>query len=326
MNRRDVVFMLGGAAAGWPLAAGAQQKAMPVIGFLGGFNPTMTAQIELEQAAFRQGLSETGYVEGQNVVIEYRRGEGYTDRLPALAADLVARKVDVIATQGGDSTTLAAKQATSTIPILFHTVNDPVASGWVASLARPGGNLTGVSMMYAELMPKLLELLLELVPQARVIALLVNPDEPYTERIIGQMQEAVRAKRVDLRLLKARTESEIDSAFATLVQAQADGLVLSPIAFRRQIAALASRHAVPAIALPRDFADAGGLISYGPSLTAVYHLKGIYAGKILKGAKAADLPVQQPTTFELVVNLKTAEALGLKVPPSILARADQVIE
>jgi putative ABC transport system substrate-binding protein len=324
MNRRDVVFMLGSAAVGWPLAAGAQQKAMPAIGFLGGFNPTMTAQIELEQAAFRQGLSETGYVEGQNVVIEYRRGEGHTDRLPALAADLVARKVDVIVTQGGDASSLAAKNATSTIPILFHTVNDPVALGWVASLARPGGNLTGVSLMYAELMPKLLELLLELVPQARVIALLVNPDEAYTERIIGQMQE--RAKRVDLRVLRARTESEIDSAFATLVQTQADGLVLSPIAFRRQIAALASRHAVPAIALPRDFPDAGGLLSYGPSLTAAYHLKGIYTGKILKGAKPADLPVQQPTTFELVVNLNTAKALGLTVPPLLLARADEVIE
>jgi putative ABC transport system substrate-binding protein len=326
MNRRDVVFMLGGAAIGWPLAAGGQQKAMPVIGFLGPFPPAMNAQIELEQAAFRQGLAETGYVEGQNVAIEYRRAEGHYDRLPALAADLVARKVDVIVTQGGDAPSLAAKNATSTIPILFHSVNDPVAIGLVASLARPGGNLTGVSMMLAELMPKLLELLLEVVPRARVIALLSNPDEPSTERIIGDMQEAARAKRVDLRVLKARTESEVDGAFATLVQVQADGLVLGAVGFRPQIAALASRHAVPAIALPRDFAIAGGLLSYGPSNTAVYHLKGIYAGKILKGAKPADLPVQQPTTFELVVNLKTAEALGLKVPPSILARADEVIE
>ena len=299
---------------------------MPVIGFLGGFAPAMNALIELEQAAFRQGLSETGYVEGQNVAIEYRRAEGHFDRLPALAADLVARKVDVIVTQGGDASSLAAKNATSTIPIVFHTVNDPVATGLVASLARPGGNLTGVSMMQAELMPKLLELLLELVPQARVIALLVNPDDPSTERIIGHMQEAARAKRVDLRVLKARTESEIDGAFATLVELQADGLVLGAIGFRPQIAALASRHAVPAIALQRDFADAGGLLSYGPSNTAAYHLKGIYTGKILKGAKPADLPVQQPTTFELVVNLKTAKALGLTVPPSILARADEVIE
>jgi putative ABC transport system substrate-binding protein len=202
MNRRDVVFMLGGAAVGWPLTAGAQpQKPMPVIGFLGGFNPSSNAQIELELGAFRQGLSETGYVDGQNVAIEYRRAEGHLDRLPALAADLVARKVDVIVTQGGDPSSLAAKNATSTIPIVFHTETDPVATGLVASLARPGGNLTGVSLMQAELMPKRLELLLELVPQARAIALLVNPDGPYTQRIIGHMQEAARAKRVDLRVL-----------------------------------------------------------------------------------------------------------------------------
>jgi putative ABC transport system substrate-binding protein len=243
-----------------------------------------------------------------------------------LAADLVAGKVDVIVTQGGDSATSAAQQATSTIPILFYTNNDPVAAGFVASLARPGGNLTGVSMMFAELMPKRLELLLEVVPQARVIALLVNPDELSTERVIGQVQEAARAKRVDLHILKPRTESEIDGAFATLVQLQADGLVLGPIGFRPQIAALASRYSVPAIAPGRDFPVSGGLLSYGPSVTAAYHLKGIYAGRIVKGEKPADLPVQQPTTFELVVNLKTAEALGLKVPPSILARATEVIE
>jgi putative tryptophan/tyrosine transport system substrate-binding protein len=233
----------------------------------------------------------------------------------------------VIVTQGADSTTLAAKQATSTIPILFHTVNDPVATGFVASLARPGGNLTGVSLMQAELMPKRLELLLEVVPQARVIALLVNPDELSTERIIAHTQEAARATRVDLRVLKAHnTESEIDGAFATLVKLQADGLVLGSVGFRPQIAALASRHAVPAIAPQRDFPDVGGLLSYGPSLSAAYQLKGIYAGRILKGEKPAELPVQQPTTFELVVNLKTAKALGLNVPPSILARADEVIE
>jgi putative ABC transport system substrate-binding protein len=324
VRRREL--MLVGCAITVARGVRAQQKAMPVIGFLGPFQPTMNALIELELAAFRQGLSETGYVEGQNVAIEYRRAEGHYDRLPALAADLVARKVEVIVTEGGDSATSAAKQATSTIPILFHTVNDPVATGFVASLARPGGNLTGVSLMQAEMMLKRLELLLEVVPQARVIALLVNPNELSTERIIAQMQEAARAKRVDLRVLKARTESEIDAAFATLVQVQADGLVLGPIGFRPQIAALASRHAVPAIALQRDFAIVGGLLSYGPSLTAPYHLKGIYAGKILKGAKPADLPVQQPTTFELVVNLHTAEALGLTAPPSLLARADEVIE
>jgi putative ABC transport system substrate-binding protein len=325
MRRRDFMTVLAAAAAR-PHLARAQQKPMPVIGILGGFNPSSKAQIELELAAFRQGLSETGYVDGQNVAIEYRRAEGHIDRLPALAAELVGRKVDVIVTQGGDSSSLAAKNATSTIPNIFHTFTDPVAIGLVASLARPGGNLTGVSLMYAELMPKLLELLLELVPQARVIALLVNPDDPHTERIIGHVQETARVKRVDLRILKARTENEIDGAFATLVELQADGLVLGPIGFRPQIAALASPHAVPAIALPRDFSIAGGLLSYGPSLTDAYHLKGIYAGKILNGAKPADLPVQQPTTFELVINLKTAEALGLTVPPSILARADEVIE
>jgi len=316
--------VLAGATA-YPLLAGAQQKAMPVIGVLGGAPPERK-QVQLNLAAFRQGLGELGYVEGQNVAIEYRWAERRLDRLPALAADLVGRKVDVIVTEGGDSTTLAAKNATSTIPVVFHGQSDPVAKGLVASLARPGGNLTGVSMMAAELLPKLLELLLELVPQARLIALLVNPDDPYTERIIGHMQEAARAKRVDLRVLKARKASEIDGAFAILVELQADGLVLGPIGFRRQIAALASRHAVPAIGLPRDFPDAGGLLSYGPSLTAAYHLKGIYTGKILNGAKPADLPVQQPTRFELVVNLKTAKEIGLTIPPSILARADEVIE
>lgn len=326
MRRRDLIAMFGAAATALPLSIRAQQKAMPVIGFIGPFGAHMNAQIELELAAFREGLRETGYVEGQNVAIEYRRAEGHYDRLPGLAADLVARKVDVIATQGGDSTTFAAKNATATIPILFHTPNDPVATGLVASLARPGGNLTGVSQMSAELMPKLLELLLELVPRARAIALLVNPDEPSNERIIGQMQEAVGAKRVELLLLKARAENEIDAAFATLVQAPADGLVLGAIGFRPQIVALASRHAVPAISLQRDFAIAGGLLSYGPNNTDVYRLKGVYAGKILKGAKPADLPVQQPTKFDLFINLKTAKALGLTIPQAILARADEVIE
>src|SRR5215813_13136447 len=250
MQRRT---FLGGSAAILvspmcsPDAIAQKQIKLPVIGFLGGFAPSMSAQIELEQAAFRQGLSETGFVEGQNVTIVYGRGEGHLDRLPPLAADLVSRKVDVIVTQGGDSATSAAQQATSTIPILFHTNNDPVAAGYVASLARPGSNLTGVSMMLAELMPKRLELMLEVVPQARVIVLLSNPDELSTERIIGHAQEAARAKRVDLHILKARTESEIDGAFATLVQLQADGLVLGQTGLRPQIAALALGHSVPAI-------------------------------------------------------------------------------
>jgi len=323
MRRRDFMTVLAGAAA-YPLSAASQQKAMPVIGFLGSFRGSL---IELSLAAFRRGLAETGYVEGQNVVIEYRESEGHNERLPALAAELVARKVDVIVTEGGDASSLAAKNATSTIPVVFHSSSNPVAIGLVASFARPGGNLTGVSLMSAELIPKLLEQLLELVPRARVIALWVDPDEPWTERVIGQMQEAARAKRVDLRVLKSHTESETDAAFATLVQAQPDGLVLGPVgAIRRQIAALALRHAVPAIDWQRAFADAGGLISYGPSLTAVYHLKGIYTGKILKGAKPAELPVQQPTTFNLFINIRTARALGLDLPQSVLQRADEVIE
>ena len=322
MTRRELLLLVGGAVTA-SRALRAQQKAMPVIGFLSSRSPGESAP---NVAGFRQGLSETGFVEGVNVTIEYRRGEGHLDRLPALAADLVAGKVDVIVTQGGDSATSAAQQATSTIPILFYTNNDPVAAGFVASLARPGGNLTGVSLMLTELMPKRLELLLEVVPQARVIALLSNPDELSTERIIAQMQEAAQAKRVDLRILQARTESEIDDAFATLVQLRADGLVLGGVGFRPQIAALALRHSVPVIAGPRDFPDVGGLLSYGSNLAETYRLKGIYTGKILKGAKPADLPVEQPSRFELVINLKTAEALGLKVPPSILARANEVIE
>jgi putative ABC transport system substrate-binding protein len=327
MRRREFVLLFAGAAAAPPFAARAQQKAMPVIGILGGFNPSMNAEIELELAAFREGLGEIGYVEGQNVLVEYtRRAEGHLDRLPALAADLVRRNVDVIVTQGGDPASFAARAATSTIPIVFHSNSDPVAAGLVSSLARPGGNLTGVSMLSAELMLKLLELLLQLVPQAGVIALLVNPDDPYTARIIGLMHETAQAKRVDIRILKALTASEIDDAFATFVERRPDGLVLGPIGFRPQIAALASRHAVPAIDLHRDFPISGGLLSYGPSVPAVYHLKGIYAGKILNGAKPADLPVQQPSKFELVINLKTAKALGLTVPPALLARADEVIE
>ena len=275
-------------------------------------------------------LSEASYVEGQSVAIEYRWAGGRYDQLPALADDLVARKVDVIVTQGGDSATSAAKQATSTIPILFHTNNDPVAAGFVASLARPGGNLTGVSLMLTELMPKRLELLLEVVPRARVIALLSAADELGTEGIIAQMQEAARAKRVDLHILKVRTESEIDAAFATLVQLHAGaGVVVAALFFGsrlEQLVALASRYAVPAIYPSRTYVTSGGLISYGPSLAGTWRQAGVYAGRILKGEKPADLPVQQPTTFELVVNLNTAKALGLTLPPSILARADEVIE
>jgi putative ABC transport system substrate-binding protein len=325
MNRRELLFLLGCAMTAAP-ALRAQQKAMPVIGFLGSTSPGPFAPYV---AAFRQGLSETGYVEGQNLAIEYRWAEDHYDRLPALAADLVGRKVDVIATGGGPPSILAAKNATSSIPIVFST-GDAVGEGLVASLARPGGNLTGVSILTVELYPKRLELLSELVPLARVIALLVNPNNPQTEGVIRDVQEAARTKGVTLPVLQAGIESEFGTAFASLVQLQAGGLVVGADAFftsrREQLVALASRHAVPAIYPWREFAAAGGLISYGTSLTAAYRQLGIYAGKILKGAKPADLPVQQPTTFELVVNLNTAKALGLTVPPSILARADEVIE
>src|SRR5437870_1002390 len=300
---------------------------MPVIGFLSSTSPMPTGPF---LAAVRQGLSETGYVEGQNLAIEYRGAEGHYDRLPAVSADLVGRKVDVIVAVGGTPTALAAKNATSTIPIVFRT-GEPVADGLVASLARPGGNLTGFGMLLGELTPKLLELLSELVPQVRVIALLANPNVGSVfERLIRNMEEAARAKGVQLPILKAGTESEIDAAFASLVQLHAGALVVGADPFlssrREQFVALASRHAVPAIYAWREFVAAGGLISYGASLTAAFRLVGIYVGKILNGAKPADLPVQQPTKFELVINLKTAMALGLTVPHSFLARADKVIE
>ena len=324
MDRRELMLLLAGAMTA-ARTLRAQQKPMPVIGYLGSESPGPMAPLV---AAFLQGLSETGYVDGQNVAIEYRWAEGDYDRLPALAADLVRRKVDVVATLGIPSA-LAAKSATSTIPIVF-AVGDAVERGLVASLARPGGNLTGVSLLNVELTSKRLELISELVPQAGVIALLVNPNNPNTERTIRDMEEAARAKGVQLNILKAGTESEIDAAFAALVQLPAGALVVvgDPLFINRreQLVALASRHAVPAIYAFREYAAAGGLISYGTSFTAAYRQLGTYAGKILKGAKPADLPVQQPTTFELVVNLNTAKELGLTVPPSILARADEVIE
>jgi putative tryptophan/tyrosine transport system substrate-binding protein len=325
MRRRELMLLLGAAVTAVGTGR-AQQKAMPVIGFLGVASPGPYAPYVI---AFREGLSEAGYVEGKNLAIEYRWAEGRNDRLPALAIDLVGRKVDVIATAGGPSPTLAAKDATSTIPIVFVS-GDPIGDGLVASLARPDGNLTGVSILVVELNPKRLELLSELVPRTGMIALLVNPNNPQTERVMHDVEEAARTKGVQLSVVKARTESEIHAAFASLLQCQACALLIQadPVftGLREAIVMLAARHAVPAIYPLREFVASGGLISYGASLTGSYRLAGGYVGRILSGARPADLPVQQPTTFELVINLKTAKALGLTVPQSILARADEVIE
>jgi len=324
--RRDLILGLGGAAT-WPLVAWAQQKATPVIGYLSGSSAGSNATFV---AAFHQGLRETGYVEGQNVSIEYRWAEGSYDRLPAMAADLVGRSVDLIVASGGPPAAQAAKRATSTIPIVFASGDDPVATGLVASLARPGGNLTGISFLVADLNPKRFELLSELVPGAKVIALLVNPKFPETERVIREVQEAARTKGLQLPILKVSNESEIDAAFASLAQLQAGALLVGSDVFlntrREQLVALASRYAVPAMYELREAVASGGLISYGVSFTADFRQLGIYAGKILKGASPADLPVEQPTKFELVIKLKTAAELGLPVPQTLVARADEIIE
>jgi putative ABC transport system substrate-binding protein len=305
----------------------AQQKALPVIGYLNATSPRPYAA---NVAAFLEGLREAGWVEGQNVVIEYRWAENHNDQLPAFAADLVGRRVDVIVASGGLVAVLAAKSATSKTPIVFTGVSDPVGSGLVAGLAHPGGNITGFSPFALELLPKRLELIFELVPRAREIALLVNSKEPRAERVIKEIEEAARTKGLQIQPLIVGGEDEIAAAFMTLVQRHADALLVSPDPFfslqREKIVALAARHAVPAAYPWREDAAVGGLISYGPSITAIRRQVGIYVGRILKGTKPADLPVQQPTTFELVVNVKTAKALGLTVPPSILARADEIIE
>jgi putative tryptophan/tyrosine transport system substrate-binding protein len=326
MRRREFMIMLGGAVV--PLAARAQQSALPVIGFLGTTSPDTYA---IRLGAFHQGLKEAGYVEGHNVAIEYRWDEGQYERLPALAAELVQRQVAVIAAAGGTPSALAAKAATSTIPIVFETATDPIMLGLVASLSRPGGNLTGVTNQNVEVGPKRLAILRELLPTATAIAVLVNQTGPaLTEQSLNGLQPAARALGMQLHIVQASTERDFDPAFATMVRLRADALLIGLDLFfsskLEQLAARALRQALPAIYSTRRFVAVSGLLSYGASETEFYRLVGIQVGKILNGAKPADLPVQQSTKIELTINLKTAKALGLTIPQSLLARADEVIE
>ena len=325
MKRREFITLLGGAVTAWPLGVGAQQAAMPVIGFLG--SPDAFAHVV---DAFRQGLYETGFAEGQNVTIEYRWAEGQYDRLPALVADLIRQKSAVIVATGGDVGVRAAKKAATAIPIVFTSGSDPVAAGFVSSLNRPGGNVTGVSLFVSVLEGKKLELLRELVPMAAVIGFLVNPNNPRADVDTADMQAAARALGKLLLILKADGEHDFDAVFTNLAQQRVDALVVHTEPFflsrRDHLVELAARHSIPTIYGLREFAAAGGLISYGTKLSDSYRQVGIYTGKILKGEKPADLPVMQPTKFEFVINLKAAKALGLTVPTSLLVRADEVIE
>jgi putative ABC transport system substrate-binding protein len=327
VKRRDFIALIGGAAATWPLAARAQQPAMPVIGFLSARSPIESRSLVV---GFRNGLKELGYVEGQNVHIAFRWAEGQYDQLPALAAELVQNQVVVIAATGGVPSALAAKAATTTIPIVFTIGDDPLLYGLVASFNRPGGNVTGVALLAVTLDTKRLQLVHELVPKATRIAFLVNPGNPQSETQLKSMEAAAHAVGLQMNIVKATSEKDIDIAFETLVQQPVDALLVGAdgvfASRRKQIVDLAARHAVPTVYQYREFAEAGGLITYGPNLADGYHQAGVYVGRILKGEKPATLPVLQPARFELVINLKTAKALGLDVPPMLLARADEVIE
>ena len=327
IGRRELLAAFGGAAAAWPLAARAQQAATPVIGYLHSGSAGPYAHLV---AAFRQGLTETGYVEGKNVAIEYRWAEGRYDRLPSLAADLVGHHVALIVAQGGDPSISAAKSATATIPVVFTSSSDPVRLGLVASLNRPGGNVTGFWLFTSLLGTKRLELVRQLLPANSLVAVLVNPDNPNARLDTAQLEDAARALGQPISFVRARTETEIDAAFATLAERRVAALLVNTdpffLARPAQFVSLAARNRIPAIYAQREFVAAGGLISYGASLADGYRQVGIYAGRILKGERPADLPVVQPTKFELAINLKTAKALGLQIPDRLLALADVVIE